>query len=217
MKLLIVYILLTSTVFGATCKKLSECVELSTQLTGKKIVYDKKILPFTYELNQPLEMNRQNVDKTLSEALMIFGLVRIPTQLKQTEKLIEARDLRFHTDLPTFEASKILRPKIPETQDPVMVNYRGVKGLDAGIVAEKVKPLLSRYGEISPMRDGSIVVIDTGIFMNKIIPFLQKQDYPLTQEEKTEMALQKKREHELEMARLKSGEMHEIGPHKHKE
>lgn len=29
------------------------------------------------------------------------------------------------------------------------------------------------------------------------------------------MALDKKREHELELARLKSGELHEIGPHKH--
>lgn len=216
MKFLLSLILLSSASYGATCKKLNECVDLSTQLTGRKIIYDKKILPFTFELNQPLEMNKENVNVTLSEALNIFGLARVPTNLKETDKLIEARDIRFHSDVVSYNASKNSMPKIPLTQDPVSVTYKGVKGVDMEIISENVKPMLSRYGRVMPMRDGSLVITDIATHVNKILPLVAKQDYPLTAEEKSKMALEKKREHDLEMARLKSGEMHEIGPHKHK-
>ncbi len=212
-------LLISLDAWSATCKKLQECVEVADQLTGKKTIYDKKILPFTYELNRPLEMNKDNVEKTLSEALNIFGLARIPTQLPETSKLIEARELRFHSDLPSYEASRKKLPNIPDDHNPVLVTYRGVKGADMEVIAEKVRPLLSRYGRTVPMRDGSLVVVDLGSHAKKILQLVQKQDYPLTNEEKAAMALEKKRAHELEMARLKSGEMHEIGPkakpHKH--
>lgn len=199
---------------AATCKKLTECVDLSSQLTGQKIIYDKKILPFTLELNQPLEMNKENVNKTLSEALSVFGLAKIPTQLPNTVKLIEAREIRFHSDLPSYEASRNVMPKIPDTQDPIMMTYKGVKGVDMEVIAENLKTLLSRYGRVQAMRDGTLVVADIATHVKKILPHIQKQDFPLTTEEKNEMALEKKRAHDLEIARLKSGEMHEIGPHK---
>lgn len=215
MKFLAVFLILMSySSFAATCKKLTECVDLSSQLTGQKIIYDKKIISPTFELNQPLEMNKENVSKTLSEALNVFGLAKIPTQLPNTVKLIEAREIRFHSDLPNYDASKKVAPKIPDTQDPVMLTYKGVKGVDMEVIAENVKPLLSRYGRVQAMRDGTLVVMDLATHVNKVFPLIQKQDFPLTTEEKNEMALTKKRAHDLEMARLKSGERHEIGPHK---
>ncbi len=216
MKFLMTFLifLAVQTSFAATCRKLSECVDLGSQLTGQKIIYDKKILPLTYELNQALEMNKENVSQALSEALNIFGLAKIPTQLPNTARIIEAREIRFHSDLPNFEASKKVVPKIPDNQDPVMMTYKGVQGVDMEMVAENVKPLLSRYGRVQAMRDGTIVVMDLATHVNKVFALIQKQDFPLTSEEKAEMALAKKRSHELEIARLKSGERHEIGPHK---
>ncbi len=216
MKLLLILALLLSSsfAFSATCQKLTECVALSSQLTGEKLIYDRKILSPTFELNQPLEMNKENVNKTLSEALNIFGLAKIPTQLPKTAKLIEARDIRFHSDLPNFEASKTITPKIPDTQDPVMMTYKGGKNVEVEIIADNVKSLLSRYGRVQAMRDGTIVVTDLATHVKKIYALIQKQDFPLTTEEKAKMALEKTRAHELEIARLKSGEMHEIGPHK---
>lgn len=219
MKLFIVLFCLSTLAHSATCKKLQECVELSDQLTGQKTIFDKKILPFTFELNRPLEMNKDNAEKNISEVLSIFGLAKIPTQLPETSKLIEARDIRFHTDLPSFEASKNKSPTIPETSNPILITYKGVKGADMEIIAEQVRPLLSRYGRALPMRDGSLVIVDQATHAKKVMQLVQKQDFPLTSEEKAELALEKKRAHDLEMARLKSGEMHEIGPkakpHKH--
>jgi hypothetical protein len=217
MKWLLFLLVFSSFSYGATCKKLTECVEIGSRLSGQKIIYDKKILPFTFELNQPLTMNKNNVDKALSEALNIFGLVKVPTTIENTIKLIEARELKFRSDLPSYTASKTKLPNIPDGHDPVMVTYQGVKGVDMEIIAQNVEPLLSRYGKVSPMRDGSIVVTDLGIHVNKILSLIHKQDFPLTGEEKMRLALEKKRAHELEMARLKSGEMHEIGPHRHKD
>jgi type II secretory pathway component GspD/PulD (secretin) len=216
MKMLLFLLTFSSVSYGASCKKLTECVEISSKLSGQKIIYDKKILPFTFELNQPIVINKDNVDKTLSEALNIFGLVRIPTTLEKTDKIIEARELKFRSDLPSYTASKTKLPKIPDSHDPVMVTYQGVRGVDMEIIAQNVEPLLSRYGKVSPMRDGSIVVTDLAIHVNKILSLIHKQDFPLTGEEKMRIALEKKRAHELEIARLKSGEMHEIGPHRHK-
>lgn len=216
MKLFLILGLLLISGFAssATCLKLTECVALSSQLTGERLMFDRKILSPKFELNQPLEMNKENVGQTFSEALNIFGLARIPTQLPRTSKLIEARDIRFHSDLPNFAASKTLTPKIPDTQDPVMMTYKSGKNVDVDIIADNVKSLLSRYGRVQAMRDGTIVVSDLASHVKKIYPLIQKQDFPLTAEEKAEMALDKKRAHEMEIARLKSGEMHEIGPHK---
>lgn len=207
---------LAFSVEAATCKKIIECLEISSQITGEKILYDKKIVPFTYELNKDIEINKSNNDKVLSEALNIFGLARIPTNLDNTVKIIEARDIKFHSDLPAYQASKNKLPNLQENHDPIIVTYKGVTGVDMEIVAENVKPLLSRYGKVMPMRDGSIVVADLSSHVKKILPLIVKQDFPLTVEEKRAMEAEKKRAHELEMARLKSGEMHEIGPHKHK-
>lgn len=216
MKLLWIMVLLLASglAASATCQKLTECVVLSSKLTGEQLIFDRKILSPAFELNQPLEMTKENVDKTFSEALNIFGLAKIPTKLPKTAKLIEARDIRFHSDLPHFEAAKNITPKIPDTQDPVMMTYKTGKNVDAELIAENVKSLLSRYGRVQAMRDGTIVVSDIASHVKKIYPLIQKQDFPLTTEEKNEMALEKKRAHELEIARLKSGEMHEIGPHK---
>jgi hypothetical protein len=90
-------------------------------------------------ISHVLEMNKDNAHQALSEALNIFGLARIPTQLKGTYKLIDARDIRFHSDLPHFEASKTHLPKIPDTHDPIMVTYKGVKGAGVEIISENVK------------------------------------------------------------------------------
>lgn len=215
MKIILLFIISLS-LEAATCKKVIECLELSSQLTGEKILFDKKIVPFTFELNRDIELTKQNNDKVLSETLNIFGLAKIPTNLEKTFKVIEARDIRFHSDLPSYQASKTKMPLIKDTHDPIIVTYQGVKGVDMDLVAENVKPLLSRYGKVMPMRNGSIVISDLSSHVNKILPLIEKQDFPLTVEEKKNLELQKKREHELEMARLKSGELHEIGPHKHK-
>lgn len=201
---------------AATCKKMIECLEISSQITGQKILYDKKIVPFTYELNKDIEINKSNHDKVLSETLNIFGLAKVPTNLEKTIKVIEARDIKFHSDLPSFQASKNKLPNVQDTHDPILVTYKGVAGVDMEIIAENVKPLLSRYGKVMPMRDGSIVIADLSSHVKKILPLIVKQDFPLTAEEKRAIETEKKREHELEMARLKSGELHEIGPHKHR-
>lgn len=215
MKILI-FFLLTTQAFGATCKKLTECVDASHELTGQSFIYDKRILPFTYELNQPIDLNRNNVNKNLSEALAMFGLVKIPTGIEKTVKIIEARDIKFQNDLPTFKGAKNSLPKLPDSKDPVTVMYKTVKGADTELISNKLSPLLSRYGKADPLRDGTIVLTDNANSLSKILPLLEKQDFPLTDEEKTKIELTKKREHELELARLKSGELHEIGPHKHK-
>lgn len=215
MKYLILLFLLSSQVESATCKKLNECVEMGAKLKGEKIIFDKKLVPLTYELNQPLELTKDNADKVLSEALVIFGLTKIPTDLKNTSKIVQARDIRFETDLPSYKASKNKIPKLPDSKVPVKVTYQAVKGTDVELIATKIEPLLSRYGRVVPMRDGSLVLVDLSNQLTTILPEIKKQDFPLTNEEKAKKALEKKREHELELARLKSGELHEIGPHKH--
>lgn len=210
------FFLISLSLEAATCKKIIECLEISSELTGQKILYDKKIVPFTYELNKDIEINKNNNDKVLSEALNIFGLAKVPTNLDKTIKVIEARDIKFHSDLPSYQASKTKLPRIEDTHDPILVTYKGVSGVDMEIIAENVKPLLSRYGKVMPMRDGSIVIADLSSHVKKILPLIVKQDFPLTAEEKKAIELERKRAHELEMARLKSSELHEIGPHKHK-
>lgn len=215
MKYLLLFLLFSSQVESATCKKLNECIDMSSGLSGEKLIYDRSIVKDQFELNRPLEMNKESSEKVLSEALLLFGLTKIPTDLKNTSKIVQARDIRFETDLPSYKASKSTTPEIPDNKTAIKVTYQGVKGVDTEILSKKIEPLLSRYGRVMPMRDGSLVLIDLSNQLQKIIPEIQKQDFPLTTEEKKKIELEKKREHELELARLKSGEMHEIGPHKH--
>lgn len=216
MKILFLFMIVSHSLGAATCKKIIECLELSSKISGEKILYDKKIVPFTFELNKEVELNRENNQRVLSEALNIFGLAKIPSSLDKTAKVIEARDIRFHSDLPAYEASKEKSPAISDTHDPIILTYKGVRGVDMEVIAENIRPLLSRYGKVTPMRDGSIVVTDLSSHVKNILPFIKRQDFPLTTEEKRTRELEQKRAHELEIARLKSSEMHEVGPHKHK-
>jgi hypothetical protein len=219
----VIFFLLTAPALGATCKKLSDCVNHAAELSGKRILFDQKLIPASRELSAPVDVTRGNAALVLSEVLNVFGLARVPTKLGNTDRIIEARDIRFQSDLPTYQASRKVAPALPETLDPVVLNYSIVKGVDVAVAAKQIEPLLSRYGRVVPLRDGTIQVIDLATHVRKIVPVLQKQDFPLTAEEraalelekKREHELEKKREHELELARLRGGDLHEIGPHKH--
>jgi hypothetical protein len=210
--LVLLFFLFPSLLWGATCKRLADCLHLATEITGEKFIYDKKILSETFELNSPLELNRDNVKEGISEALNVFGLAKLPSKLPRTIRIIPARDIRFHSDVPTFEASKNSLPNIPESHDPVSVSYKGEKGVDMEVIAENIRPLLSRYGRAMPMRDGTLVVTDLATHVRKIMPHIEGQDFPPTKEEIQQKKLREEREHELDLARAKSQERHDIFP-----
>ncbi len=203
--LLFVLLLLSQTAaLAEECRKLYHCLEVGGKLLGVKYVYDKDLLPTSTALNQAIKLEKDNADQMLSEALSIFGYAKVPSKQNGLWYVIHAREIRSNSDLPAFEASKKIAPPLPSNNDPVRLTYKGMLGSDTEAIAASINPLLSRYGKAHALRAGTLVVTDYAAQVRKVLPVLQDQDYPLTKEEREELALERKRRHDLELARLQT-------------
>ena len=196
-KLATAFVLLMSvSVFASdACDNVPECVELNTKLTGVKYLYPKDLLSKKFELNNKLEMTKENADAALSEVLMQFNFMKVPSQIEGTWKILSASDVRY-TELPRFNASKTQTPDLPKNVDFISLVYQGVKGGTIATMARNLRPFLSRYGRVIDTREQQLIVNDRAGIIRSILPLIQQQDSVLTKEE-----LAKHRMMELEHAK----------------
>lgn len=195
-----------------TCKKLEDCIQKTEKLLDIKFFYGNDLIPKGRELNQEITLTKENAHIALSEALEALGFAKVPSLEKGKWQIINSRDIRHHGNLPVITADKKSRPAFAQGHDPVKLIYYGVPGSSMEKIMASIEPLLSRHGRITPMREGVMVINDKASHLSKILPVIQSQDSPLTKDEKAAMILEKKREHELEIIRAKSGHRHDIFP-----
>lgn len=203
-KIFFLIFLVTMQVEAATCKRLMDCVTEASRLTGVKYIFPENMFK-QQEMNVELILDEKNADAVLSEALAMFDYMKIPTKVEKVWQIINARDIRYHADLPTYKASKKVLPQLPQNQDPIYLEYQTIAGSDVGNMARNIRPFLTRYGRVIDIRSGLIVVMDRASTVAKALSMIQASDVPLTNAEKLRQEKDRQREHELELARLKAG------------
>ncbi len=206
MKLLIGILFLTQgIVYAGTCKRLGECVKNASEVSGIKYIYPDKMFNDKDELNTELTITKENADMVLSEVLSLYDFMKTPTKIENVWEIIPGRDIRYNSDVPTFKASKKVSPTFPNNKDPIQLIYQAQAGTEVGDIARNLRPFLSRYGRVIDMKSGIVIVQDRANVAAHVLPIIQIADIPLSKDEKLERAKGQARQHEMELARIKSG------------
>ena len=178
MKYLFLCFLISFSVSANTCKKVVDCVREASALTGIKYMYPATMFTDKEELSVELVMNKENADDVLSEALNLYEYMKAPTKVDNVWEIFPGRDIRYHVNLPSFEASKTVIPVLPNNHDPIQLTYHAQKGTDVQGIAMALRTLMSRYGRMIDMASGTIIVIDRASVASKILPIMQNGDVP---------------------------------------
>lgn len=196
------------------CADLGKCVEYVSKLTGKKYIFNGTILKGNLQSSSNTEINATNADTMFTYILDMNGYARVPTAVKDTYMIVEARDIRYQT-LPVLEASKDSKPSIPETYDYYSFSYK-FKNYSAGQLKETsnaFRPFMSRYGRIIENKaTGTVYVNEVATKLAQAYDLMKTNDREWTKEEiakmKEEEAKREKRE-EREARREKEEEKKE--------
>lgn len=192
---------LSFNLFANECGDLSKCVEFVSKLTGKQYIYDGT-LKGELKSSSNFQMTAENADILFSSILNINGYTRIPTAVKDTYKIIEARDVRYAT-VPTFKADMKTTPEIAPTEDYVFLAYKFnfFKQGQTREASNSARPFMSRYGRIIETGD-TVTVQEVANKMPQMLEHFRRSDREYTKEEvamreKREARLEKKAEKEL--------------------
>lgn len=180
--LLSLSISLSASAGGETCKKMFDCIETVSKLTGVKYLYSPGDLgKETILFNDGIKLTKENADILLSEALHLAGYTRVPSQVPGVMKIINARDIRYSGDVPKFHASKTITPEIPMGADYIQLIYQGVPGGEVAEIARNMRPFLSRYGRVIDFQNSqTLIIADTASMLKSFLPILQEVDRPMT-------------------------------------
>lgn len=204
--LALVALLFSSLSFAESCKKVSKCVELTTQLTGTKYLLGKNVFTGSEELEQEITLTKEDAEVVLSEVLFTFGFAKLPTDVAGVWRIFPAADIRYAA-LPQLEGSKDKSPEIPLGMDFYMLTYKGVAGSDLGEIARNLRPMLSRFGRI--IDSGNMLMIsDTAATLKKLLTVIKAQDVPLSKEQKAKRDARDTRLHQLKMIEFKKPDPH---------
>lgn len=196
---------LSFNVFANDCQDLNKCVELISKLTGKKYLYDGN-LQGNLKTSSNLEINAENADTLFSYILNVNGYSRVPTTIKDTYKIVAARDIRYES-VTAIKADLNTTPVFPTTEDYILLTYKFAHYKDGQTreLSNSLRPFMSRYGRIIETLD-TVTIQEMATKLPQQLEFMKKIDRALTKEE---IALKKQRAIEFknrEMAEMKREE-----------
>ncbi len=159
------------------CKKVIDCIELYSKLTGEKVIYEKD-LKGVFNYSENLEINKENIELVLSKLLEMSGLARVKID-KNLSRIINARDIRY-TPVPQLNGDKDI---IPNTSDYYLVSFTMKHVEDASDIVRNFRPFMTRYGRILDIRrSNTILITDTGANINRLKDLIKILDVPISSE-----------------------------------
>ena len=170
----------------SSCSILSECLELSSRLTGKSYFYSNMKLDEKVGQTGSVEWTKENADFIIGELLNDAGYYRIPSKTENTYKLINGRDVRYTPNIPSYNADLLTNSPIPpaNSAEPAQLIYQSKNSGRASEMARNLRPLMSRYGRVIDVTASNILmVLDTTATIHQVLPLIRKMDVPVTKEE----------------------------------
>lgn len=147
-KLLFISILFSLNAFANECADLSKCVEYVSKLTGKKYIYGDS-LKGGLQASSNFQITAENADTVFTSILNENGYSRVPTNDKDTYKIVSSRDMRYET-LASVHVDKNTKLQVPNNEDYYMMFYKfkNYKHGQLRMTANSLRPFMSRYGRI---------------------------------------------------------------------
>lgn len=194
MKAILVSLVLMS--FGVRaneCAELGKCIEYVSKLTGKKYLYDARIIKGGLQASSNTQITAENADTLFTYILDLNGYVRVPTAEKDTYMIVDSRDIRYQS-LPMINVDAQTPPKLASNYDFYMMNYK-FKHFDHNqprMVANSLRPFMSRYARVIEAGD-TLTIQENASKLAKAYDLIKRYDRELTKEE---LKRQKEREEE---------------------
>ncbi|MGZ3787614.1 MAG: hypothetical protein ACXVLQ_03785 [Bacteriovorax sp.] len=147
-KLFIISILFSLNAFANECIDLTKCVEHISKLTGKKYIYEES-LKGGLQASSNFQITSENADTVFTSVLSANGYSRVPTNEKDTFKIVNSRDIRYET-LPSINADKNTKLQVPNNDDYYMMffKFKNYKHGQLRMTGNGLRPFMSRYGRI---------------------------------------------------------------------
>lgn len=179
----------------AQCKTVTECLNLSAKLTGKKYIFEKKSIQGEIAAAGDLTWSAETADALLGEVLSESGYALEKVEGTDVYKVFHARDIRYNVQ-PSLEASLKSNDPLPAPNPAFWVSLTYTSKNDGRVseIARNLRPFLSRYGRVIDVRDSNIVIVhDNAKSALRLLELIRKMDVPLTREEKEMHEARKKR------------------------
>lgn len=182
---------------GESCKKIFDCIETVSKLTGVKYMYSPGDLGKDNVIfNDEIKLTKENADILFSEALNLAGYTRIPSQVPGFMKIINARDIRYAGEAPKYNASKTLTPDLPKGADYIQLVYQGTSGGEVSEIARNMRPFMSRYGRVVDFQNSQLLIVaDTAAMIRSFLPVIQELDRPLSPKARENMKIRMQKIH----------------------
>lgn len=175
MKIILMGLLFSSATFGASCKDVKSCIELTAKLTGDQYLMDKDVKG-VLDHSKAFDINKDNANFYLSYILNLAGYTRVKLN-DNTWSVINARDIRYQA------VTKLTYGKdpIPNDYDHYMVSIKLKNPYLTSEVTRNFRPFMSRYGRIIDLKDpGMIIINDTGKNIQRLVSLINEMDKELT-------------------------------------
>lgn len=143
---------------ASECADLVKCVEHVSKLTGKKYFWDGS-LKGDLKASSNFVLTAENADLLFTEILDTNGFARVPSSVPDTFRIIEARDIRYHS-LPNIRTGiETEKFEAPAGKDYYYFEYvfKNNEQGQAAFAANNLRPFLSRYGRV--MTNGNIMIV----------------------------------------------------------
>lgn len=182
-----------------SCKEITSCLELSSQITDTKYIYDKD-LKGSVNFSRNFVINKANVDETISQVLFLNGYTRI-SQGENTYMIINSRDIRY-TALPMFE---LFTDEFPTNYDYAMVSYKMKNPYIVSEIVRNFRPFMSRYGRILDVKNPAMIIItDTGKNIQRLGKIIKTLDQPISDDDREDYEEKRRKSSELALERTKN-------------
>jgi type II secretory pathway component GspD/PulD (secretin) len=184
MKVILSVMLLVSFAVQANeCIELSKCIEHISKLTGKKYIYDAKIIKGGLQTSSNVEITAENADTLFTYILDINEYARVPTAEKDTYIIVQARDIRYQP-VPTINVDAQTPPKLIPNYDYYMMSYKykHFKDGQTRMAANSLRPFMSRYSRVIEIGD-TVTVQENAAKLAKAYEMIKSTDRELTKEE----------------------------------
>ena len=168
-----------------SCSDLKECLELASKLTKKSYLYVEKI-NLDKKINSvgTVTWKEDTADFLIGEVLVGLGYYRLHTKDANIYEIINARDVRYVANVPSYKANKETNDELPavNSADPVELIYETKNGAKrASEIARNLRPFMSRYGRvIDHDNSGTLVIRDSVATAHKLLALIRQMDVPGT-------------------------------------